>query len=268
MGCEDLNTFCPKDNNDSNNSTDSNITCPDCNSTIPVEHSVGSNTIASSGSSYYPSSEISGSCSDSSTCSDSCSNPIPDSDSDQSSNYHLHTDIRTNLFWIGDTHNNLSAWDNDWVLHYGGVDTADQRFEYFPQAFTPDENPFYVALPYNDLDNQGELKPNIQSYIPWATDNDDSRLSICKNRWIKITANQKNAYAQWEDVGPSGDNDINYVFGGSAPLGIDISTLSISPAIRDYLGLEENGTVSWQFVEYQQVPQGPWKDIITTSISN
>ncbi len=155
------------------------------------------------------------------------------------------------------------------MMHYGGIDTPEKRTEYYPEAFTPDENPFYAALPYNDLDNNRELKPNIQSYIPWATDNDDPGLSICKNRWIMITAHRKSAYAQWEDTGSSGNNDINYVFGDSDPLVGDFApALAISPAVRDYLGLDQNDTAAWKFVDFTQVPSGPWKDIVTTSISN
>ena len=154
------------------------------------------------------------------------------------------------------------------MMHYGGIDIPDQRAEYYPITFTPDENPFYAALPYNDLDNNGEPKPNIEKYIPWATDNDNHGLSICKNRWIKISAHRKSAYAQWEDAGPIGSSDINYVFGNSEPLGSDFTAMAVSPAVYDYLGLDENDTVAWKFVDFSQVPDGPWRDIITTSMSN
>jgi len=154
------------------------------------------------------------------------------------------------------------------MLHYGGIDTPDQRTEYFPAGFVPDENPFYVALPYNDLGSNGEFKPNIQAYIPWAIESDTPSRSICKNRWVRISAHRKDAYAQWEDVGPIASSDINYVFGSSEPFVGTDAGLRVSPAIRDYLGLDANDTVAWKFVEFSQVPAGPWKDIITTSLSN
>ncbi len=336
IGCEDLNTFCPTDNNDTN-SSDSNITCPDCNNTCPDYNltcpdcpdcnltcpdcpdkeededednddkdsnttKIARNTIASdsqecnlANSNSCPSSNTcpdsnSNACPSSNTCPDSnsnacpesdsnsCpksdseskSNPSPDSDSNSDENlvYYLHTNIKTTLFWIGEKNKIVSDWDNDWMMHYGGIDIPDQRVEYYPITFTPDENPFYAALPYNDLDNNGEPKPNIEKYIPWATDNDNHGLSICKNRWIKISAHRKSAYAQWEDAGPIGSSDINYVFGNSEPLGSDFTAMAVSPAVYDYLGLDENDTVAWKFVDFSQVPDGPWRDIITTSMSN
>ena len=35
--------------------------------------------------------------------------------------------------------------------------------------------------------------------------------------------------------------------------------LSVSPAIRDYLGLAATDVTDWQFVDVRDVPPGPWR---------
>ena len=68
--------------------------------------------------------------------------------------------IVATVFWIGEqavegnpVPNTESAWDASWVAHYGGEDNPEQRANFIPTAFTPGQNPFYVALPYNDVDD-------------------------------------------------------------------------------------------------------------------
>ncbi len=241
MGCEDLNTFCPKDNNDTNTSTDEIIIKPDDNTTNPDTN-----------------------------------NTTPDDNTGKTTAYVLHRKIKMDLFWIGEPLDNnqtrdVSAWDNEWLMNYGDTDTPDDRDGYYPQDFTPDENPFYVALPYNDLDKNGKWKSDVVSTVPWATDKDDPSQSICKNSWVMITANRITVYAQWEDVGPSGDDDANYVFGGDDPViskDANGSSISLSPAVRDYLNLDDSDLIRWKFVDQDDVPKGPWKDIVTVSSSN
>ncbi len=201
------------------------------------------------------------------------------SNTDNSNNsYILHKNITVTVFWIGEEGssengnipNISSAWDDNWLLDYGGVDEPNNRDGYYPASFVPKENPFYFALPYNDFDEYGNKKPNLISYIPWVTTEDNNSISICKNRWIKITKGDKIVYAQWEDVGPFGEDDIDYVFGNSLPKN-EINNnagLDVSPAVRDYLGLEDIDKVDWQFVDDSDVPNGVWKDIITTSNIN
>ena len=224
---------------------------------------------------YYNS--VSGSNSDSSSNSDSRSSSASNPESDSSKSYINHTDIKAGLFWIGRDDNNYSiassAWDRNWMDNYGGIDVPDNRKGYHPAGFTPDENPFYVALPYNDLGRDGERKYGADNYIPWITEEDDLYESICKNRWVKITANKITAYAQWEDVGPYGySTDINYVFGGKEPLNHNVtngSGIAISPAVRDFLSLDVNNTkIDWVFVEEANIPSGPWKEIVTNRPSN
>ena len=35
--------------------------------------------------------------------------------------------------------------------------------------------------------------------------------------------------------------------------------MSVSPAVRDYLGLAPTDVTDWQFVEVPDVPPGPWR---------
>ena len=84
--------------------------------------------------------------------------------------------IVTTIFWVGEqaTENNPvpnteSAWDVDWISHYGGEDDPTERKDFVPVRFTPRENPFYVALPYNDVDDH-HTKPEAAPVIPWFKD--------------------------------------------------------------------------------------------------
>jgi len=184
--------------------------------------------------------------------------------------YKMHYDISTIVFWIGQDTNSVqnishktSAWDNMWMLNYNGIDNPKSRNSWYPSGFKPKENPFYFALPYDDFDNNGNKKTDIFSYISWADNSSDKNKSICKNRWAKIIKNDAVVYAQWEDVGPFGKDDKEYVFGYKKPK--SSVGLEVSPAVRDYLGLDDSDIVNWQFVDEKDVPDGPWRDIITTS---
>ncbi|KPQ44005.1 MAG: hypothetical protein MPEBLZ_01406 [Candidatus Methanoperedens nitroreducens] len=184
---------------------------------------------------------------------------------DKSSNqYPLHRDITVTIFWIGENatdennyiQNSQSAWDSNWKDHFGGIDDPYDRKGFYPGNFIPKENPFYFALPYNDFDINGSNKSKESFCEP-----------ICKNKWIKITKGDKTVYAQWEDVGPFEIDDIDYVFGNSKPKNDinDNAGLDVSPAVRDYLGLEDIDKINWQFIESRNVPDGPWTEIITQS---
>lgn len=188
------------------------------------------------------------------------------------STYPTHPNITATVFWVGEEgdesndfiQNRSSLWMDDWQSAYGGVDDPNDRCEYRPCAFTPKENPFYFALPYADT-NEAGAKPKEQlKKIPWYSGSFPESGTTLKNRWIKVERNGKTVYAQWEDVGPFGEDDINYVFGTANPkekrAGIDLS-----PATASYLSIDGRATVSWQFVDDKQVPSGPWKSIITTS---
>jgi hypothetical protein len=196
-----------------------------------------------------------------------------------SNKYYLHKNITSTIFWVGekasdannDISNSPSAWDENWKKHFGGTDTSQKRNGFYPSAFVPKENPFYIALPFNDFDKNGNRRANLQNLIPWANEKKYSdNESVCKNRWVKITKGSKTVYAQWEDVGPFKENDAQYVFGTGTPASHtnNYSGIDASPAVRDYLGLKGIDKVDWQFVDASDVPAGPWKNIITTSQIN
>lgn len=191
--------------------------------------------------------------------------------------YILHENITTTLFWVGesespDNHeitNVESAWDDAWLQHYGGVDTPE-RTTIFP-PFKPQENPFYFALPYNDFDDNGNRREDALKVIPWTGEKTWTEAeSMVKNRWIKIEANGKTAYAQWEDSGPFEYNDVDYVFGTAAPKNRynDRAGLDLSPAVWIYLGydtrnMDNQAKMNWQFVDQEDVPNGPWMEVVT-----
>jgi hypothetical protein len=175
--------------------------------------------------------------------------------------------IVATLFWIGEpategNHlpNTESAWDPDWVTHFGGEDSATQRVNFIPTAFTPRQNPFYVALPYNDVENH-HTRPEAARVIPWFRDSFvcDGQ-SVCKGRWLAIRHGQRTCYAQWEDVGPFDIDNWQYVFRGDRPRpnrNCDAG-LDVSPAVRDYLGMSGKDVCDWKFVHVYAVPSGPW----------
>jgi len=197
-----------------------------------------------------------------------------------SNKYPLHKDITVTNFYVGELAsadngyipNVDSAWDDIWMWDFGGVDMPDDRnstYPYYPAKFIPSENPFYFALPYDDLDENGNPKPT-QKLIPWYKG--ETNTTILKNRWIKIIktyedGSKKVTYAQWEDVGPFEDDDFDYVFGSARPKNQinDNAGLDVSPAVKLYLGLKDIDKVDWQFVDEDEVPNGPWKNIVTTS---
>ena len=187
--------------------------------------------------------------------------------------YPLHEDIITTVFWVGEDadeqtndsiHNSSSVWVEDWEASFGGVDDPNDRCGYRPCGFEPRENPFYFALPFSDYNEQG-LKPASQlEVIPWFDGTTNNGESLLKNRWIEITHNGKKVSAQWEDAGPFGEDDAEYVF-GTAPPKEPRAGLDVSPAVADYLGLDGRGETAWRFVKESEVPLGPWKEVITTS---
>jgi hypothetical protein len=189
--------------------------------------------------------------------------------------WRLH--VTATIFWVGEqptdrnpTPNCKSSWDTKWMENFGGYDNPDPSSriadhatdEFRPKGFVPKLNPFYVALPYNDLINHRTHKPEAARAIPWFSRvRPQPGKTVCKGRWVQIYNGVRSCYAQWEDCGPWVTDDWEYVFGNKPPktrenggAGIDVS-----PSVRDYLGLKSGHKVHWRFVEEGQVPHGPWK---------
>ncbi len=191
--------------------------------------------------------------------------------------YPWKTNVTTTVFWVGEspsdrnpTPNYKSSWDQEWTSNFGGFDDPEPSNrianhatgEFRPKNFVPKLNPFYIALPYNDVEGYGRHKAEASRVIPWF-----NRLrpaagqTVCKGRWLQIYNGKRVCFAQWEDCGPWNTDDWEFVFGNKPPkttqnggAGIDLS-----PAIRDYLGLTSGQKVHWRFVEASAVPPGPWK---------
>ena len=186
------------------------------------------------------------------------------------SKYPWKNNIVTTVFWVGESasqnnpvHNSSSSWDLNWSSSFGGFDNpnAAARRGYIPANFVPRQNPFYVALPYNDV-TRGTTKPESRICIPWFKDEFVREgQSVCRDRWIRIrNRSGKDCYAQWSDCGPFRTDHWQYVFGEERPKANlnQGAGLDVSPAVRDFLGLSMTDVTDWQFVEYKDVPRGPW----------
>jgi hypothetical protein len=186
-----------------------------------------------------------------------------------------HHQITATVFWVGEqpsarnpTPNSASSWDPLWQENYGGVDHPRNRDGYNPGGFSPRMNPFYIALPYNDLTSNGIHRPEASEVIPWFWDSyEGGSISVCEDRWVAIHHRGKVCFAQWKDTGPFSTDDWEYVFKGHAPkananqdAGIDLS-----PAVRDFLGIRGTAKVDWRFVEENEVREGPWAAWVRTA---
>jgi hypothetical protein len=195
---------------------------------------------------------------------------IPTSSRVTVTHYPWKTNIVTTVFWVGEqagpnnpVPNVRSSWDLNWTGDYGGFDNPDPsaRRNFLPVAFIPRQNPFYCALPYNDV-THGQFKPEARLVIPWFKDNYTAPgQSVCWHHWVAIRKGNRTCYAQWEDCGPFRTDHFQYVFGNERPkpnlnrgAGLDVS-----PAVRDYLGLQPTDVTDWQFVDVRDVPPGPWR---------
>jgi hypothetical protein len=196
---------------------------------------------------------------------------VPTSSRPTTQRFPWKMNIVTTVFWVGEqaggnnpVPNYRSSWDLNWTTNYGGFDTPDSssRRNYIPVAFIPHQNPFYCALPYNDV-THGQFKPEAPLVIPWFKQAyTGPGQSVCKDRWIAIRKGNRTCYAQWEDCGPFRTDHFQYVFQNEHPkpnlnqgAGLDVS-----PAVRDYLGLAPTDVTDWQFVEVRDVPAGPWRN--------
>ena len=193
----------------------------------------------------------------------------------------LHEAVSTTIFWIGEPAsadngfiaNDDSAWDECWKERYGGIDDPVNRNGFFPAGFTPHDNPFYVALPYNDLDSNGDRRWNLASVVPWAkiatlpvTD------SAVKNRWVKIIA---------------GDADLLRAMGGRRPvqrerLALRVRTgagraipstaapvsMSRPPCVTACRSPTASPRPTGASSRRPRCPHGPWTTIVTTSQLN
>ncbi|MDK3157930.1 hypothetical protein QPK87_15305 [Kamptonema cortianum] len=194
------------------------------------------------------------------------------------SRYPWRRNIQTSVFWVGEppsanvpksSCNTMSAWDMNWVRNFGGFDDPNRRNGFFPARFRPKQNPFYFALPFNDM-RKGRHKPISRKVIPWFEEEYVApNVSVCKSRWIAVRYRGRTVYGQWEDVGPFEHDHPEYVFGKARPRPNQNKNagLDISPAMRDYLGMSGLAPADWKFVDDKDVPPGPWKRIVNIRAS-
>ncbi len=188
--------------------------------------------------------------------------------------YPWKLDIVATVFWVGEqptennpTPNDKSSWDTQWMQSFGGYDDPDpakRTDNYTPVGFTPKQNPFYVALPYNDCIDYNSHKPEASKVIPWFKQKFvRSGKTVLKGQWIAIRYGNRVCYAQWEDCGPFVTDDHDYVFGNARPKNTSNrgAGIDISPGVRDYLGISSSGRCDWRFVDVSEVPAGPWRSL-------
>lgn len=200
-------------------------------------------------------------------------------------------------FWVGEVFDPtasdgsqvISTYDARWEAHYGGCDgvirngtcTTETRTAangYFPTQMTPLENPFYLDLPFDDINDTIAFAERDQ-VVPWASQepyaahHGDPNVSYMKNRWVEIRKGTAVCFGQIEDAGPGQYHDAAYVFGTDdarpANTRYNHAGLDVSPALNGCLGYAEldgeNDHVTWRFVDPAAVPAGPWTRIVTTS---
>ena len=211
--------------------------------------------------------------------------------------YPWHTGIVSTTFWVGevfdpdapDGSQEYSAYDSRWMESYGGCDgvTTDGGCEteprtaandYFPSSMTPRENPFYLDLPFDDVNSRAAFAMR-DSVVPWASrapyaaHRGDRGFSYLKNRWVEIVHGGRRCFGQIEDAGPGVYDDARYVFGtdDARPANREFNGagLDVSPALTSCLGFADidgqDAIVSWRFVEESDVLPGPWTRLVTTS---
>jgi len=184
-------------------------------------------------------------------------------------NYPWKTGIYTTMFWIGEggsslsnTDNKASSFDANWVDSNHGTDNPNDRNGYSAGSHASTVNPFYVALPFNDL----VYPDKARQWLPagWHRPNKDGKpVSACKDRWVEIKAEDGSGhvcYAQWEDVGPLRYDHAEYVFGSERPDTYTRAGLDVSPAVADYLNLngQKHPMTRWRFVDDEDVQPGQW----------
>ncbi len=182
--------------------------------------------------------------------------------------YPWKTAIVTTMFWIGEgstpishTDNVQSSWDEDWLENNHGSDNPYNRSSYASGSHASTLNPFYCALPFNDL----AFPDKTRRWLPagwYRKPKDGKQVSACKDRWVEIkNAKGDICYAQWEDVGPLRYDHAEYVFGPERPIGLgdDHAGLDVSPAVAAYLNIsDKNRYTSWRFVDDEDVRPGAW----------
>jgi hypothetical protein len=211
--------------------------------------------------------------------------------------YPWHTNIVSTTFWVGeifdpnasDGSQVISTYDSNWYANFGGCDgvigngscgteARTAANNYFPLHMQPKQNPFYLDLPFDDINDPGAYARRGQ-VIPWANtapyaaNIHNPNLSLMKNRWVELTKSGQTCYGQIEDAGPGQYNDATYVFGSGDARPENTryggAGLDVSPALNGCLKFADldgdDDHLSWRFIDSGQVPAGPWSVLVTTT---
>ena len=179
------------------------------------------------------------------------------------------------VFWIGEepsannpVPNHSSGWDKTWAKNYGGYDNPNRnaRHDFIPASFTPRQNPFYARCPTTTR-CQATDRRRRRSFrgSRKRTRTGDIGLQGSLDRDSESKADRLRAMGR---CGPFRTDHWQYVFGNDRPkpnlnqgAGLDVS-----PAVRDYLGLKDTDVTDWKFVDFRDVPPGPWTNTATTTL--
>ncbi len=175
--------------------------------------------------------------------------------------------------------------DNQYGHVLQNVANLNSAYSYEPSPYDASRN----VVVYSSMITYGgtQRKPSIQQ-IPWKAEFSSSSnggRSIVKGRWIRVRFNGGAwVYAQWMDAGPYHYDDYEYIFGTARPRneqGANTAVgpwagIDLSPSVWLKMGKQTwelgnsglNDYVDWQFVDYADVPSGPWKKHESDNLTN
>ncbi len=175
--------------------------------------------------------------------------------------YQWKTAILAEMFYIGEAKHEANGWSKGWNNTSSPKDDPNDRNGYASGDHASTINPFYVALPFNDLAYPDKAK----QYLPpaWLQSAKDGK-SVCQHRWVEIKMEDGSGhicYAQWEDVGPLRNDHVEYLFGPERPNTGNRAGIEVSPAVAAYLGfanIKSPINVRWRFADDTDIPPGQW----------
>jgi hypothetical protein len=174
--------------------------------------------------------------------------------------FQWKTAILAERFYIGEAKHEANEWNKGWNTS-SLKDDPDNRNGFASGDHASTINPFYVALPFNDLAYPDKAK----QYLPLAWQQSAKNgKSVCQHRWVEIKMEDgfgHICYAQWEDVGPLRNDHVEYLFGPERPDTGNRAGIEVSPAVAAYLGFSNiKGPINvrWRFIDDNDVPPGQW----------
>ena len=148
------------------------------------------------------------------------------------------------MFWVGEPadaanafiSNTQSYWDKDWLANFGGVDDPSIAERPLAGGLHAQGEPVLRGAALRRV-HRATAASRTRPEVPWYR---PGLAPLLKNRWVEIRHNVRVCFAQWQDVGPCGEDDFAFVFGASlVPLNtFDAKAgLDVSPAVWHHLGM-------------------------------